>query len=108
MHLWSVINRIRTIFDTNTSNWFINSRDPVGYYTAMNMSGPANHHLYVKEAVTPNHIKTLEEEMRLMTTEDVTKEYSSYVAFRLGLMAPSKKLMINVDEMATRNKRLRA
>ena len=42
VHLWLVINRIRTMFDTDTSNWFISSRDPIGYCEAMNITGPAD------------------------------------------------------------------
>jgi len=104
VHLWSVINRIRTAFDTQTSSWFINSRDPVGYCTSMNMSGPADQHLYVKEIVVPQHIRVFEEEMHVMVVSDHAEETLSYTAFRLSLAVGSKKRSINVDQMAMHNR----
>jgi hypothetical protein len=99
VHLWAIINRLRTVFDTNTANWFINSRDPVGYCNAMNMTGPADQHIYVRETIMPHHIKVLEEDERLVVTEEVISENASYVAFRMGLMVSNKRRILDISEL---------
>ena len=41
--------------------------------------------------------------MLSMTVKEVSKEYSSYVGFRLDLVVRQERKMINVDEMVMRN-----
>ena len=103
VHLWSIVNRIRTVLDTETANWFIASRDPVGYCTALEVTGPADAHLYLKERTIPHHIEVFAKDANRITTKDVPDDYDSYTQLRLNMMMKKKKKMINVDEMAMRN-----
>jgi hypothetical protein len=76
---------------------------PVGYCTAINMSGPADVHLYPRETVTPHHIRVFEESQHIMVTKDVNEGVRLVLRLQDELAGREGKRTIDVNEMAMRN-----
>lgn len=105
VHLWSTIDRLRTMLDTMTSSWLLGQRGPVGYAEAMSMPGAADTYLYPKEIITPPHVEFLSDNMSKSTSTDLTQSYTSLHEFRMSMMVHKEREPIDVGAMIMRNNR---
>ena len=106
VHMWSIIDRLRTTIDTTSSSWLLGSRSPVGYTESMNMAGAADVYLYTKDTIVAPHIDVLCESMSKVTRTELTREYASYFDFKRSMTLSRPKTIIDVGKMAARNARI--
>jgi len=103
VHLWSIIDRLRTMLEPANTAWLLNSRDPVGYSTSMNMTGAADTYLYPKESIVPPHVEIFSSNMSRMKCTQLNKDYASSYDFMQSLRLPKTTFQIDIDKMSMRN-----
>ncbi|OAP53935.1 hypothetical protein AYL99_11815 [Fonsecaea erecta] len=106
MHLWSAIDRFRTMIDTSSAFWLIGSRGPVGYAEFMNLPGAADTHLYPREEVMPPHIGVLSSNMQRCVVTELHTDYPSSYDFKRSMMVRKNAPVIDVSSMHARNIRI--
>lgn len=103
VHMWSIIDRLRTVLESNSADWLMGARSPVGYCQSMNMPGAIDQHLYPSEAVIPPHIRVFTENMDRMEPKKMTQDHSSNFSFIMSLTMSRPKVVIDPNQMAMRN-----
>ncbi|KAK6436900.1 hypothetical protein LTR95_006904 [Oleoguttula sp. CCFEE 5521] len=103
VHLWSIIDRLRTVLETNSADWLVGPRNPVGYSSSMNMPGAADEYLYPSESIIPPHIEVFSDNMSKMKPKSMKRDYDSNFSFTMSLMLPKPRHVIDSNKMAMRN-----
>lgn len=103
VHLWSVIDRLRTTLQSTDAEWLLGPRNAVSYCESMNIPGAAETHLYPSESILPPHIEIFSTNMNKMKEVSLTRSYGSYYDFMRSMTLPKIKVPIDPNKMAMRN-----
>jgi hypothetical protein len=103
VHLWSIIERLKTILQPMDLTWLVAARDPLGYSKTMKMTGAADKYLYPIDPIVPPHIDVFVNNMPKMKTEVLENSYSSNFNFMMSLTKRTKKKVMDVNTMAMMN-----
>ncbi|KAK4897239.1 hypothetical protein LTR49_028029 [Elasticomyces elasticus] len=103
MHLWSIIDRLRTVPESNNADWLVGPRNPLGYSASMNMPGAADEYLYPSESTVPPYVEIFNANMNRMQPMIMRRDYNSNFSFTMSLTLRKPRRMIDPDEMAMRN-----
>lgn len=91
VHVWSMVERLRSTFVSMGMEWLIGSRDTTGYCLATGMSGPADAHLYTREIVTPPQAMVAIREMPRSERLSVSRDFASFFDFETAMMMPGSR-----------------
>lgn len=105
VHIWSTMDRLRTVIDPVTASWLLGTRGPVEYAETMGMPGPADVYLYPKETTTIPHIEVFSANNSRCTSTDLGTEYASLFDFRMSMMARPRREPMNVTRIMSNNMR---
>ncbi|KAK5162694.1 uncharacterized protein LTR77_011247 [Saxophila tyrrhenica] len=103
VHLWSIVDRLRTLLESNNADWLVGARNPVGYSETMNMPGAADQHLYPSESIIAPHVEVFSSNMARMQPKTIKRSYDSNFFFTLSLTMSRPKRVIDPSQMAMRN-----
>ncbi|KAK3634121.1 hypothetical protein LTR56_015467 [Elasticomyces elasticus] len=103
VHLWSIIDRIRTVLESNSADWLVGPRNPLGYSASMNMPGAADEYLYPSESIVPPHVEVFTANMNRMQPTIMRRDCDSNFSFTMSLTLRKSRRMIDPNEMAMRN-----
>ncbi len=106
VHLWSIVDRLRTLLESNNADWLVGPRNPVGYSETMNMPGAADQHLYPSEAVIAPHVEVFSSNLSRMEPKAMRVSYDSNFFFMLSLTMSRPKRMIDPNQMTMRNEQI--
>lgn len=99
VHLWSIMDRIKSSLTSVDSSWLIGSRDCVQYCSTTGMNWPMDSHMYVKQQVIPEQIMRMEKKPEIFKHDPTTKEFSSSYDFQMSAYTPKKMPVINVSRI---------
>ncbi|KAJ6038381.1 hypothetical protein N7499_004466 [Penicillium canescens] len=76
VHLWSIMDRIKTSLTNIDANWL---------------------YMYGKEHITPDQIEAMEMNPELLTYESVGEDFDSFYDFHMSTFTPKQKEVFNVS-----------
>jgi hypothetical protein len=103
VHLWSIIDRLRTVLESNSADWLVGPRNPVGYSVSMGMPGAADEYLFPSESIIPPHVEVFSTNMTKMKPKTITRDYDSHFMFIMSLTMKRPRRVIDPNEMAMKN-----
>lgn len=106
VHLWSILDRLKTNLESIDMDWLIGARDPVGYSSYLNMTGPADRFIYPSMDIVPPHIETMIRDMNRCEYKEPKRGYNSNYDLMIALMMPKKRNVINPNTMFMNNSRI--
>lgn len=99
VHLWSIMDRIKSSLTSVDSSWLIGSRDCVQYCSTTGMNWPMDTHMYAKQEVIPDQIAKMERKPEIFRHDPTTKEFSSSYDFQMSAYTPKKMSVVNVSRI---------
>lgn len=103
IHLWSIIDRLRTILQETNAEWLLGPRNGVNYFKFMNMPGAADSHMYLSESILPPHFEIFSASMSKMKETNLTRDYTSSLDFMTSMYLPKIATPIDPNKMAMHN-----
>jgi len=97
VHLWSIMDRIKTSLTNIDANWLVGSRDCVEYCTTTGMNKPMDQYMYGSEHITPDPIEAMEMNPELLTYEHVGMDFDSFYDFHMSTITPRQTEVFNVS-----------
>jgi hypothetical protein len=88
VHIWSMIERLRTTFTEAGVEWVMGPRDAVGYCTSMNITGPTDTHIYAGERILLPQVAAMSRGMKACRRTDVTRDFVSFFDMETSMMLP--------------------
>lgn len=99
VHLWSIMDRIKSSLVGVDSSWLIGSRDCVQYCSTTGMNRPMDTYMYTKEDVVPRQIAMMEMNPEIFTHDPTSKEFDSFYDFQMSTYTPKKRPVINISHI---------
>ena len=99
VHLWSIMDRIKSSLTGVDSSWLIGSRDCVQFCSTTGLSWPMDSHMYPREQIPLEQITKMEMSPEVFRRDPTTKEFSSFYNFQMTTYTPKKKPVLNISRM---------
>ena len=88
VHVWSMIERLRTTLTDAGAEWIMGPRDAVGYCMCMNISGPTDAHIYAGERIILPQVAAMSRNMKGCRRTDVNRDFVSFFDMETSMMLP--------------------
>lgn len=102
VHLWSIIDRVRSILEPGNTVWLLASRDR-GLLHVHEHERRRGHVPVPEGVILPPHIQIFSSSMSRMRCTHLSQDYSSSYDFIQSLRLPKAKIEININRMAMNN-----
>lgn len=76
LHLWTILDKLGSIFNTNNRNYLGGSRGAVGYASSMNIPGPLDTYMYLSESNVLPHVEIFSANVDKMKGSEPKQVYS--------------------------------
>ncbi|KAK0888904.1 hypothetical protein LTR91_023581 [Friedmanniomyces endolithicus] len=106
VHLWSIVDRLRTVLESNSADWLVGPRNPVGYSTSMNLPGAVDEYLYPSESIVPPHVEVFSTNMSKMQPKIMKRDYDSNFSFIMSLTMTKPRRMIDPNHVSMHNQEM--
>ncbi|RYP37702.1 hypothetical protein DL767_002813 [Monosporascus sp. MG133] len=98
VHIWSIVDRIRSVFELVNISWIIGEKNCVGSSEAIGISEAMDTHMYSRDIPPPKPILDVIKGSGLLIREDICEEFSSFYDIHVSVMVP-KKEVVNIAAM---------
>jgi len=99
VHLWSILDRMKSALTSLDMTWLMGSRTCVDYCTSTGMDGPMDTNMYVKERVLPDALALMKRDEQVFSYGSVMRDYVSYMDFHVSTQMPEVVEMLKVSQM---------
>lgn len=99
VHLWSIMDRIKSSLTAIDTSWLIGHRDCVQYCSTTGMNWPMDTHMYAKQEMIPDQIASMEKRPEIFRHDPTTREFSSSYDFQMSAYTPKKMRVVDVSRI---------
>jgi hypothetical protein len=103
VHLWSIMDRIKSSLMGVDSSWLIGSRDCVQYCSTTGMNMPMDTYMYMKEGIVPDQIAMMERRPEIFRHDPTSREFDSFYDFQMSTYTPKPLPVVNVSHIGLSN-----
>lgn len=96
VHMWSIMDRIKSSLTVIDTNWLVGPRDCVQYCLSTGMKWPMDSHMYQSQQTSVDQIKLMEMRPEVFKFDPTTREFDSFYDFHMSTRTRKKMPMINV------------
>jgi hypothetical protein len=91
VHIWSMLERLRSVLAKAGLEWIMGPRDAVGYCEAMNITGPTDTHIYSRERAILPQVAAMASTMKTSTSTNVSRDFVSFFDMETSMMMPTAR-----------------
>ena len=103
VHMWSIVDRIKSELGRAGLGWVLESRNCEDYCKSTGMSGPLDAHMYSHELVVPTEILSLDEDAVPLVYDNKIEDFSSFYDFVMTARVNEGPTVISASDIAAAN-----
>lgn len=106
VHMWAIIDRIKPSVEKTSMAWIMSGRSCVDFCAKMNVTGPADSHMYVRTMPTPVLIENMKSDPSPYIYEDLCEDHDSFYDFTMSARMRPPMPVVDVSKIIERNNRI--